>query len=250
MKVVFHPDYLSVYTMDPAAEAGRLESVLQVIEPHVEFITPEPADLNSIKAVHSIRHIESVKSEGLLEISLLAAGGAIKAAEIGLKEPCFGLIRPPGHHASMDGYWGFCYFNNMAVAVNYIRRVHGVRQFFILDFDLHYGDGTANIFSGDPDIRILNPSGRDRREYLAQVESALKGIKVEMLCVSAGFDNHERDWGGLLKTEDYYTMGRMVYEKAKELGAGSFGILEGGYNHQVLGQNVFAFLKGLNGLGP
>lgn len=250
MKVVFNEEFLKVYATDPAAEQGRIESVLNVIGPHVEFVNCEAAQMEYIKAVHSVRHIESVRSEGVLDMALLAAGGAIKAAEVGLNEPCFGLIRPPGHHASMDGYWGFCYFNNMAVAVRYMTRAHQLRDFFILDFDLHYGDGTVNIFTGDPHVKILNPSARSRSDYLRQVSSTLKDIKADMLCVSAGFDNHEQDWGGLLKTEDYYTMGKMVHEKANELKVGSFALLEGGYNHKVLGENVLAFLKGFNGLGP
>ncbi len=245
MKVVFHHRYLEVYTSDPAAEAGRLEAILKEIQDIAQFITPEPALLSHIEAVHSKRHIESVKAEGLYEIAALAAGGAIEAARIGLREPCFALIRPPGHHASMDGYWGFCYFNNVAVAVKYLIREEGLKEFFILDFDLHYGDGTANIFGGNPHVKILNPSGRDRKEYLAQVEKAIRELKVDMFCISAGFDNHERDWGGLLKTEDYAAMASMVRTRAKELGAGCFAVLEGGYNHQVLGKNVRAFLEGL-----
>jgi acetoin utilization deacetylase AcuC-like enzyme len=66
--------------------------------------------------------------------------------------------------------------------------------------------------------------------------------------VSAGFDNHVLDWGGVLRTEDYQTMGRWVHETAARLGVGCFAVFEGGYNHQVLGQNALAFLRGLRGL--
>jgi acetoin utilization deacetylase AcuC-like enzyme len=68
-----------------------------------------------------------------------------------------------------------------------------------------------------------------------------------MIGLSAGFDNHVEDWGGLLKTEDYRDIGRMVREAADRYGAGCFGILEGGYNHAVLGHNVMALIEGLAG---
>ena len=66
-----------------------------------------------------------------------------------------------------------------------------------------------------------------------------------MIAVSAGFDNHEADWGGLLKTEDYEYMGELVRDAARRNNGGGFGILEGGYNHNVLGKNVLAFIQGL-----
>ena len=66
-----------------------------------------------------------------------------------------------------------------------------------------------------------------------------------MIAASAGFDNHEADWGGLLKTEDYTFMGRLMRETAYRNKGGCFGILEGGYNHSVLGKNVLAFINGL-----
>jgi acetoin utilization deacetylase AcuC-like enzyme len=70
---------------------------------------------------------------------------------------------------------------------------------------------------------------------------------VDMIGLSAGFDNHVDDWGGLLNTEDYRDIGRMVREAADRRGAGCFGILEGGYNHAVLGRNVMALIEGLAG---
>jgi acetoin utilization deacetylase AcuC-like enzyme len=81
--------------------------------------------------------------------------------------------------------------------------------------------------------------------YLREVEQKLFAEKVDLIGVSAGFDNHLEDWGGLLATEDYRKMGKMVRRAAREHGGGCFGILEGGYNHSVLGQNVLAFIEGM-----
>ena len=117
MKVVTHEDFYQVYTGDPAAASGRIEAIVKNLEPHVEFVPTVPALRIQIAAVHSESHIQQVENQGLYEIAALAAGGAIQAARIGLNEPCFGLIRPPGHHASESSAWGFCYFNNMAVAL-------------------------------------------------------------------------------------------------------------------------------------
>lgn len=86
-----------------------------------------------------------------------------------------------------------------------------------------------------------------RRDYLAEVAARLDSIQVDVIGVSAGFDNHVEDWGRTLHTEDYREMGRMVHAACRRMGAGSFGLLEGGYNHDVLGTNVREFLKGLQG---
>jgi acetoin utilization deacetylase AcuC-like enzyme len=77
------------------------------------------------------------------------------------------------------------------------------------------------------------------------VENDLAQTNADMIAVSAGFDNHEADWGGLLKTEDYKYMGKLVRDTARRNNGGGFGILEGGYNHSVLGKNVLAFIQGL-----
>ena len=117
MKVVFHDDFYQEYCSDPAAASGRMEAVIDVINSKVEIIKAEQALEEDISAVHARSQIEYVKSAGVYGISALAAGGAIQAATIGLQEPAFGLIRPPGHHASDNSSWGFCYFNNMAIAL-------------------------------------------------------------------------------------------------------------------------------------
>ena len=106
MKVIFHPDFYEVYTSDPAAAAGRLEAVVDVIEPAVQFVSAEPASESEIAAVHTDAQITRVRQSGLYAISALAAGGAIQAARLAQSEPSFGLIRPPGHHASSDSSWG------------------------------------------------------------------------------------------------------------------------------------------------
>lgn len=247
MKVVYTEEYKQVYSYDPASNPGRMESIEVALAGKVDFIEPEPASYEDIAAVHTERHIAEIKREGVYDIAALAAGGAVKAAEIGLFEPCFAAIRPPGHHASADSAWGFCYFNNMAIALHKLKRAGKIKKVFLLDFDLHVGDGNINLLEAKGYVTILNPGGQDRNEYLRTVQNALAGTDADMIAVSAGFDNHEEDWGGLLKTEDYTFMGRQAFEAALRNNGGCFGLLEGGYNHQVLGKNVLAFLEGLVG---
>jgi acetoin utilization deacetylase AcuC-like enzyme len=247
MKVVFHPDFYQVYSDDPAAAAGRMEAIMTVIAPHVELVPAEPADEARIGAVHTAAHIERIRGFGLYDIAALAAGGALQAAAIGLAEPCFAAIRPPGHHASAGSCWGFCFFNNMAVAIAALKQQGRIRSAYILDFDLHFGDGTENILGRRDYVGIHNPGAHERRAYLAEVEEELGRFPADIIGISAGFDNHRQDWGGLLMTEDYREMGRMVRSAARRNGGGCFALLEGGYNYDVLGKNALALIQGMSG---
>jgi acetoin utilization deacetylase AcuC-like enzyme len=249
MKVVFHEDFYKVYTSDPAASAGRMESIVEAIESKVELVKAQSAIQKDIEAVHTNTHIEFVRQSGLYDIAALAAGGAVQAASIGLAEPAFGLIRPPGHHASADSAWGFCFFNNMAVALQALKNKGQIKTAYVLDIDLHFGDGTVNILGSKSYVTVHNVQASDRQSFLAEIEKELDGCQVDLIGISAGFDKHQDDWGGLLLTEDYFKIGKLVKTAALRSGGGCFGILEGGYNHQVLGQNVMALIEGLSDNG-
>ncbi len=245
MIVYFDQEFYSEYSGDPAAETGRMEAIVTAIDTFATFEPCLHASEKELLAAHTKEHIEYVHEQGLYSIAALAAGGAIQAARTGMQEPSFGLIRPPGHHASADHCWGFCYFNNMAVALHYLKAQQLIQTAFVLDFDLHYGDGNVNILGTESWVEILNPESSKRYRYLDEVEKALQYTKADVIAVSAGFDNHIQDWGDTLHTSDYTTMGHWVREAARRNGGGCFGILEGGYNHHVLGDNVLAFLEGL-----
>lgn len=245
MKVIYHDDFNQVYTNDPAAAVGRIEAVYNVIKDKVTLVEATPARREEIEAVHTPSHIEYVTRQGLYNIASLAAGGAVQAAKIGLSEPSFALIRPPGHHASADSSWGFCFFNNMAIAVSTVKREKMINQAFILDIDLHFGDGTVNILGGSGYVTIYNPDKRTREDYLEEVARLLPEKGIDLFGISAGFDYHEGDWGRLLTTDDYRTIGKLVRSASRSNNAGCFAILEGGYNHSVLGDNVLALLEGM-----
>ena len=245
MTVYFHHDFYEEYTSDPAAESGRMEAIVEELSTVVELVECEPATEDDLLAAHSSGHLNWVHSQGLFDIAALAAGGAIQAALRSLSEPSFAVIRPPGHHASASSCWGFCYFNNMAVSLLRLKGDGLIQRAFVLDFDLHFGDGNVNILDRNPWVEILNPEAADRDAYLEEVRIALEHTAADMIAVSAGFDNHVNDWGGLLLASDYKIMGQWVRAAAKRNGGGCYGILEGGYNHNVLGTNVLAFIEGL-----
>jgi len=247
MKVIFHEDFYKVYTSDPAAERGRMEAIVQTIQSRVEFITAVPATQSQISAVHTQLHIERVHRIGPYSLAALAAGGAIQAATLGLTEPCFGLIRPPGHHASAGSAWGFCYFNNMAIALESLKQSKQIQEAYVLDIDLHFGDGNVNILSSKDYVTVCNIDSFDRSAYIDRVTIEMENCHADLIGISAGFDNHKEDWGGLLATEDYQIIGQRVKSAAGRNGGGCFAILEGGYNHNVLGQNVMALIDGLSG---
>ena len=119
MKIVFHERFYEEYASDPAAADGRMEAIVKALGGDFEFLTPSPASEKDLTLVHTPDQIERIKRlRHTYEVALLSAGGAILTSQIAWKgEPAFGLIRPPGHHASPDSCWGFCFFNNMAVAV-------------------------------------------------------------------------------------------------------------------------------------
>jgi len=248
MKIVYHPRYTEVYSSDPAASLGRMEVILREIEGEYDFVEPQAASEDDLGLVHTRYHIESIKKDRhLYGIACLAVGGAIKAARIALEgEASFGLIRPPGHHASPDHCWGFCYFNNIAVALARLRSENLIENALILDFDLHFGDGTNNFFTGSG-TEYFQPIGRDGQSFIEEIINKLQQKKdYSILAVSAGFDRHVEDWGGQLTTDDYRTIGNLVKEAAGRNCKGrTFAILEGGYNYNVLGRNVKAFLEGL-----
>ncbi len=239
VKIVFHPRFYEVYAMDPDAESGRMEAIVSELTDY-DFVEAEMANEEDILLVHTLAHYEYVKSmQKVYEIAMLAAGGAIKAAKISFNNPALASIRPPGHHASPDNCWGFCYFNNVAIAVRKLMRNKLIQKAVIVDFDLHFGDGTFNTFKKDDNVAYHH------MKDVEGIDEFLYREDYDIIAVSAGFDRHKQDWGGMLETEDYTEIGKIIKEYAESRCDGRrFAVLEGGYNHNVLGKNVRAFIEG------
>lgn len=255
MKIIFHEKfYNSDYAGDPAASPGRLDGIMDIVSSNkqrYEIIRPEPAGADDILRAHGKEQFERLRRDTLLyDLASLAAGGAILAAERAFAgAPSFAVIRPPGHHASADSNWGFCYFNNISVSLLKLFAQGKIKTAFVLDFDLHTGDGNINILENRRDgfrVDILNPMSGEREEYIAEVEEHMKGLRdIDIFVASAGFDQGVDDWGNLLHPEDYTELGRLMKEYSEKLcGGRRYALLEGGYNHSVLGINVDAFCEG------
>ena len=250
MNIIFHEAFYNVYDTDPAAAPGRMEPIIRELTkyPHYKFITPEPADEEDLRRAHSACHIDFIRqSPAIFDMAILAAGGAIKSAELAFAgEPSFGCIRPPGHHASGSSSWGFCFFNNMAVSLLKLRAEGKIASAFILDFDLHRGDGNINILGSREGFEILNPVSGNEEDYLREIATVFdRSGDYDIIAASAGFDEYVKDWGGKLSTSAYREIGAMMKEFSEKRCRGRrYALLEGGYNYADLGMNVHAFCEG------
>jgi acetoin utilization deacetylase AcuC-like enzyme len=242
MKVVYHPQYGTDYPTASCECPERVSSIIEALK-GIDFVEPEKVTEKELLLIHDKAHISTVKNDypHVYDTAALSAGGAVKTAEIALREPAFGLIRPPGHHASRDSAWGFCFFNNMALSLTLLKERSLIEKALVLDIDLHFGDGTVDIL-GDTDwVSIFNTRTDEREEFVSAVEKVLDEKEYDIVGVSAGFDTYERDWGGILTTKDYYTIGELVKNNCKS----RFALLEGGYYIPDLGKNVKAFIDGM-----
>ena len=242
-----------------------------------EFIKPEECSRQDLLLVHSKGMIDTVKHgkfvnfetpsiSNIYNYAKLSAGGAVLAMETALKEgKAFSLMRPPGHHAGKRTFEGFCYFNNIAIAV--MKALKGVKKIGILDIDVHHGNGSQEIFLGNPNVIYVSlhqygfiypgtgkhsegncynyplENGAEEGEYLEKLWVGLEKIKKfnpDLIAVSVGFDTFEKDpLAGLkLKIETYSKISKMISELAKP----KFAVLEGGYS-KALPECVQSFLK-------
>jgi len=249
MKIIYHQEFLTPYPTAGVENPQRLTAIYEAVQGCGDIITPSPAQPQDLLLVHTPRLLRAMASQpDVHAVALLAVGGAILTAETALSgEPAFGLLRPPGHHAGPDSHWGFCFYNNMAIAIARLRRQGRIQRALILDIDLHFGDGTHRIFADVPEVEVVNIEASRRDQFLSQVRTTLQVHRqIDLIGVSAGFDTYLKDWGGMLLTDDYRQIGAWVRQAARrQCGGRCFALLEGGYYLPDLGQNCLAFLTGL-----
>lgn len=214
--------------------------------------------------------------------ALRAAGAVVRATDLVMRSEAsnaFCSIRPPGHHAERRRAMGFCFFNNVAVGAAHALEVHGLERVAVIDFDVHHGNGTEDIFRADERVlmvstfqhpfypysgvegrseRMVNiplPAYADGARFREAVHAhwlpALEAFRPQMLFVSAGFDAHrEDDMASLgLVESDYTWVTERLVEVADRHAAGRIvSVLEGGYALSALGRSVTAHIKALAGL--
>lgn len=259
------------------------------------------AQMQWLKEVHPIDHIQNVKqvaqagggrldadtvvSPKSYEVALAAAGtscSAVKLVTSGDTRNALCLIRPPGHHAVPDHAMGFCLFNNVAIAARYAQQECDLSRILIIDWDVHHGNGTQDIFYDDESVTFFSihrfpfypgsgaaeetgrgkglgytfnepvSFGTSRKEFFERFERKLtKAVSVskpELILISAGFDAHRLDPIGSLglETEDFQTLTQLAMDVADSECRGRLvSLLEGGYHHQALADSVEVHLSEL-----
>ena len=223
-------------------------------------------------------------SPGSWEAALRSAGGAVFAVDEVMTRKvmnAFVATRPPGHHAEMANPMGFCFFNNAAVAARHAQAVHGVERVAIVDFDVHHGNGTQDLFWADKSVLYASThqmplypgtGARDERGEHDQIVNAplsagdggdifreafevailprVEAFSPDLVIISAGFDGHHRDPLGNLKLreEDFAWATRKLMEIAgRRCGHRVVSLLEGGYDLDRLGRSVAAHVAALMG---
>jgi len=251
--LVYHQGYLTPYYTSTVECPARVKAIHAKLGKHFPIVEAEPAMREDILRVHTSAMVERVELEGreTYKTALLAAGGAIRGSEEAMRGiPTFAVVRPPGHHAGPERYWGYCFFNNIAVAITRLMVNSTIASAVVLDLDLHDGDGTEAIFRDNSAVNVINVTAKTRSAFLDSLEQELgNSSETDVLGISAGFDTYVRDWGGILDTEDYRAIGTSIRTAAQRLCQGRcFAVLEGGYYLPDLGKNVLAFCEGLAGL--
>ncbi|MFB9172034.1 histone deacetylase family protein [Roseibium salinum] len=225
---------------------------------------------------------DTTMSPGTWEAALRGVGGACRAVDEVLTKTvnnAFSASRPPGHHAEKDRAMGFCFFNNAAIAARYAQAVHGMGHVAIIDFDVHHGNGTQDIFWDDPNVMycsthqmplypgsgaasetgeantIVNAPlapGEDgagfKEAFEAVILPRLEKFAPELVIISAGFDAHARDpLGGLNLVEaDFAWATRALMDVADKHANGRVvSVLEGGYDLEGLARSVAAHVMTL-----
>jgi acetoin utilization deacetylase AcuC-like enzyme len=266
---------------------------------HLLDVTAPLATREHLERVHDARYLDSVKAiapqRGVVHLdpdtamgphshqaALRAAGAVIKATDMvmdGEIENAFCSVRPPGHHACRQRAMGFCFFNNIAVAAAHALEAHGLDRVAVVDFDVHHGNGTEDIFDSDPRVMMVSTfqhpfypysgvEGRSGRmvniplaaysggtQFREAVEKywlpALDEFQPQMIFVSAGFDAHRDDDMaslGLVEADYAWVTNQIMNVAARHANGRIVSTLEGGYNLHALARSVAVHVKALCGI--
>jgi acetoin utilization deacetylase AcuC-like enzyme len=296
--VLTHPDFAVHNTGDHPENRYKIDRIAETlftspIADHIMRFYPRYATADQIALVHDPKFVSMVEraagsgagwldtdtrvGPGSYETALLAAGGVIAAIDNVMMEAfhrpdaVFAIIRPPGHHATADRAMGFCVFNNIAIAARYAQKTYGLERVMIVDWDIHHGNGTNDIFAADPSVLFVSlhqwplypgsgwftdvgfaeaagtninipvPPGAGDALYQAAFERIVEPIadqfRPELILVSAGQDCHASDplSDAMVTLDGLQWMTRAVRRMADKHTNGRYVLaLEGGYNQHTL----------------
>lgn len=280
IEFVYTEEFLK-YKEDSHPEAPeRIERIINYLckKGNFKFIKPEPCQEEDLYLVHSYELVKKVKENNFFDpdcpnipdifyYACLSAGASIKASEISLEGKIgFSLSRPPGHHSGKNNLGGFCYFNNIAIAVKKLLLKN--YRVAVLDIDGHHGNGSEEILRGEENVIYVSihqfpaypgtgkysfencynfpiPPFSSSKKYIEKLDIALdiiKNFSPDIVAISCGFDTFKED--PLLQlslTEtDYYIIGKKIFNLEKKM----FLVLEGGYNISKIGNLLYCFISG------
>ncbi len=295
----YHPAYLEHVTGNHPESASRLLGILAALKAHGitedRLRKPEAVDPDLLATVHDPRYIAALEkgaesgggywdadtyvSPGSYKAALLAAGGAVAAVDAVMagERAAFAMVRPPGHHALHNSAMGFCLLNNVAIAAHHAARKHGLERVMIVDWDVHHGNGTQDLFYSSPGVLFFSthqypfypgtgaitetgessgegytvnvplPAGVGDAGYRQVFDEVLAPLarryKPQLMLISAGYDAHIADPLGemAVSVAGFAEMALKVRLLADELCEGRVAaVLEGGYNIEALSQSVVA----------
>lgn len=302
----YHPDYLNHDTGTGHPERpDRLRAGLVAIQESDVWekllqIEPTPASIEQIAYAHNPGYSDYIKQyceseipltydttvvHESFDIALLSTGGVLSIAEAVVTNKAkngFAMVRPPGHHATPGQSMGFCLFNNIAIAARYLQREHGIGKVAIVDWDVHHGNGTQDIFYEDETVFFFSihqsplypgtgskndkgggkaygttlnvpvpPSSGDN-DYITIFQDilipALRDYAPEIILVSAGFDADFLDPLGNINitAEGFGIFTELIMEIAEETASGRIvSALEGGYSLEGLSESIVAHVQQL-----
>lgn len=302
----YHPNYLNHDTgPDHPERPDRLRACLAALQKsdvwdQLTQIEPTPASIQQITYAHKPGYSDFIRQycdaevpltydttvvQESFDIALLSTGGVISIAEAVVTDKVkngFALVRPPGHHATPGQSMGFCLFNNIAVTARYLQREHGVGKIAIVDWDVHHGNGTQDIFYEDESVFFFSihqsplypgtgskneqgsgnargttlnvpmPPGSGDDEYITVFKDvlipALMDFAPEIILISAGFDAHYLDplSNTHITTEGFASLTNLVMDMTKETTSGKIvSALEGGYSLDGVSESVVAHVERL-----
>lgn len=264
--------------------AAKEDILLCHTAPYFELVQSEIEALDEGE-IDSLSTGDTVISRPSFKIALLAAGAVLTAVDQVIQHPgsqAFCIVRPPGHHACSSQGMGFCLFNNVAIGARYAQQKYGLQRILIVDWDVHHGNGTQEIFDHDPTVFYFSThekgnypgtgaedetgegpakgtkmnfpilSGKHSRLAVMQafekLQEKMKAFKPELVFISCGFDAHEKDLLGHfnLTDQDFFTLSGIVKSIADEYAQGRIvSVLEGGYYLPALASASIAHVKGL-----